>query len=144
MSHTETQARELWCPMVRTARREIVTVDLSAGTSDEPVVVGGCNTDALGRVRVPASCRCVASECAMWRWGHRASPQFIKAVDQDAATDEQARASQAQSAAIQPPADWGFIGPADDDVVGWLEPEGDIRARDKGYCGLAGRPEVTS
>lgn len=56
----ESEARELWCPMVRIARIETV--------SEMDVIVGGCNADALGRIRVPASCRCVASKCAMWRW----------------------------------------------------------------------------
>lgn len=63
MVKTEEQARELWCPMVRIARRE------DTGARDETLsVVGGCNTDALGRLRVPHSCRCIASECSMWRW----------------------------------------------------------------------------
>ena len=68
MSHTEAKARELWCPMVRIARREVVNINFAEGEPYEPVIVGGCNTDALGRTRVPASCRCIASECAMWRW----------------------------------------------------------------------------
>lgn len=59
----EEQASQLWCPMVRTARRETTQRD-----GVQIVVVGGCNTDALGGNRVPASCRCIASKCAMWRW----------------------------------------------------------------------------
>lgn len=61
--HTPDNARKLWCPMVRIARRE--SLDQNAG---ELRVVGGCNTDALGKNRVPASCKCVAETCAMWRW----------------------------------------------------------------------------
>lgn len=70
---TEKEASELWCPMVRIARhevteqRETVTNDMVRVISTDHVV-GGCNTDALGRNRVPASCRCIASQCAMWRW----------------------------------------------------------------------------
>lgn len=60
MSHTPEQARELWCPMVRIARNERSGLGLQ--------MVAGCNTDALGGVRVPASCRCIADKCAMWRW----------------------------------------------------------------------------
>jgi hypothetical protein len=60
---TRKEASELWCPMARTARRE--SVDPSGTTT---VVVAGCNTDALGRNRVPASCRCITTQCAMWRW----------------------------------------------------------------------------
>lgn len=62
---TEKEAREKWCPMVRIARRE----NTDFGGTGTEVVVGGCNTDALGGIRVPASCRCIASDCAMWRWG---------------------------------------------------------------------------
>lgn len=61
---TPEEAREKWCPMVRIARRED-TKPYFYGTE---VVVAGCNTDALGRTRVPASCRCIADACAMWRW----------------------------------------------------------------------------
>ncbi|SFJ85337.1 hypothetical protein [Bradyrhizobium sp. cf659] len=62
--HTPEQAKDLWCPMVRIARRETFNPD---GLGDT-VLVGGCNTDALGRNRVPASCTCIADKCAMWRW----------------------------------------------------------------------------
>lgn len=73
--HTPEQAKELWCPMVRIARREIAT---EAAIIEKPTsvmhiperaeIVGGCNSDALGGNRVPASCRCIADQCAMWRW----------------------------------------------------------------------------
>lgn len=70
MMNTPEQARELWCPMVRIARRE--TIEHRTGYQetyrDEEVAVAGCNTDALGGNRVPASCRCIADQCAMWRW----------------------------------------------------------------------------
>lgn len=62
--HTADQAKELWCPMIRIARRE--TEQPSGGGRID--VVGGCNSDALGKTRVPASCRCIADKCGMWRW----------------------------------------------------------------------------
>lgn len=65
MLMTANEAREKWCPMVRIARREVEMYGRSEGQQH---IVAGCNTDALGRNRVPASCRCIASECAMWRW----------------------------------------------------------------------------
>lgn len=77
MSHTAEQARELWCPMVRIARREVITPaeikhtgvgEFFAETPETLAIVGGCNTDALGGLRVPKSCRCIANQCAMWRW----------------------------------------------------------------------------
>lgn len=112
MLMTEDQAREKWCPMVRAARHEVtqkrtaVTETLSAVREDHHVV-GGCNTDTLGGTRVPESCRCVASDCAMWRWG-----------------------------------EWKRDG-----VENVPLPSGHTYTRDRkiplrGYCGLAGRPEV--
>jgi hypothetical protein len=68
--HTPEQAKELWCPMVRVARREVAEINIKPGESYEQVIVGGCNSDSLGRTRVPASCRCIADKCAMWRWEH--------------------------------------------------------------------------
>jgi len=75
MNMTVKEATEKWCPMVRIARRESELpegigelpegISLSTGTR---FVVGGCNTDALGGTRIPASCRCIADKCAMWRW----------------------------------------------------------------------------
>lgn len=56
--------------MVRAARREHerpYNPHTSAGQG-ATFLVAGCNTDALGRNRVPASCRCIADQCAMWRW----------------------------------------------------------------------------
>lgn len=61
--HTPEQAKELWCPMVRIARREDTHPDEGGA-----IVVAGCNTDALCGMRVPASCRCIGDRCAMWRW----------------------------------------------------------------------------
>lgn len=72
--HAAEQARELWCPMVRIARREVITpaeikhTGVGEYFTETLAIVGGCNTDALGRLRVPKSCRCIANECAMWRW----------------------------------------------------------------------------
>jgi hypothetical protein len=61
---TVKEANEKWCPMVRIARRE--TPHEAGGGM--PAIVGGCNTDALGRNRIPASCTCIADKCAMWMW----------------------------------------------------------------------------
>ena len=68
--HTPEQAKELWCPMVRIARREQVEPrsDWLAESSSNIEIVAGCNTDAAAGLRIPKSCRCVADQCAMWRW----------------------------------------------------------------------------
>lgn len=73
--HTPEQAKALWCPMARIARDESIRIEAQAVggmvcVQEERHVVGGCNTDALGGVRVPRSCRCIADDCAMWRWEH--------------------------------------------------------------------------
>lgn len=87
--HTADQARELWCPMVRIARHEFYERDESGHghITSHQVIVGGCNTDALGvgngeprrmsRDHKPlASCRCIADKCAMWRWDTRSTGPF--------------------------------------------------------------------
>lgn len=72
MSHTPKEAASLWCPMVRIARTEPIQVVQADGTTKDSEValsvVGGCNIDSLGHNRVPSSCRCIADQCAMWRW----------------------------------------------------------------------------
>lgn len=55
--HTEKQASELWCPMVRSF------ADNVAG--DNVYMTG--NGDV---VRSPEYARCISSQCAMWRWDH--------------------------------------------------------------------------
>ncbi len=62
---SESEARKKWCPMVRIARRESIE-PFEATEGANLVVVAGCNTDALGGIRLPASCRCIASDCMMW------------------------------------------------------------------------------
>ena len=68
--------------MVRIARREQIEArgDLCSEGAPNLEIVGGCNTDALGRIRVPASCCCVANACAMWRWSPKA--RFLPSTGQ--------------------------------------------------------------
>ena len=63
---TEQEARTKWCPMARVARFGIEKSEL--GNTVE-AIVGSCNRDALGKSPNPiGSCRCIASDCMMWRW----------------------------------------------------------------------------
>lgn len=64
MLMTRDQAAETWCPMTRAVRHEPDDVQQ---TPPSLRAVGGCNTGGRG-ARVPASCRCIADKCAMWRW----------------------------------------------------------------------------
>lgn len=114
MSHTQEQARTLWCPMVRIARHESITIEKAAigemrHYTEQRHVVAGCNTDALGSCGGPrsspdhkplASCRCIADKCAMWRWITPESARYLTETTED------------------------------------------FTARRSGYCGIAGRPEV--
>jgi hypothetical protein len=68
MSMIVKEATNKWCPMTRIARRESERPEGKSLSTGQVFVVGGCNTDALGGTRIPASCRCIASQCMMWRW----------------------------------------------------------------------------
>lgn len=52
MSHTPEQAKNLWCPMVRASNGD-----------DQP-----CNAGNSSDYRKATFARCIANECAMWRW----------------------------------------------------------------------------
>lgn len=116
MNLTPEQAREKWCPMVRIARREQEhRVEASNLT-----VVGGCNTDALGRTHVPASCRCIADDCAMWRWVPSTTTHKESQIEERK-----------------------YLLPGGRYEMRHLEVAVDVPdAPTVGYCGLAGRPEV--
>ena len=54
---TETEAKQRWCPMVRMAEEE------GSGFA------GTWNRTWRSRpIPNPDECRCIASDCAMWRW----------------------------------------------------------------------------
>lgn len=56
-TRTEAEARELWCPMVR----YVMTDDPPANRW----------WDQEQAAKNPEQCRCIAGECAMWRWYRR-------------------------------------------------------------------------
>lgn len=153
---TATEAKELWCPMVRIARQEdpikyADAYDRRPIYGQRPVaVVGGCNADALGSTRVPDSCRCIAGQCAMWRWidtePERPEPLAWWPLDPNEPHEEPPRAPDVPATAVWIP----LTGQGDDLQGGFWEtnPE-ELRAQHaemmairRGYCGLAGRPEV--
>lgn len=115
MMLTREQAASTWCPMVRIARHE-ETVDLNDKHS-APVthIVGGCNTDALGGTRVPASCRCIADKCAMWRWGPSDGTHLERRVAESISAGMRLFSDQAVHVPNTPT---------------------------RGYCGLAGAPVI--
>jgi hypothetical protein len=55
--HTDKEARSLWCPLARvvsTITGQSVAVNRSMFKEEEEEIAAGC--------------RCIASDCAMWRW----------------------------------------------------------------------------
>lgn len=61
--HTTTQARDLWCPMVR-----IIFKSDTGFNRMEPTANGAPST--------PKGCNCIADRCAMWRWGTKPDPYW--------------------------------------------------------------------
>lgn len=108
---TRDEACATWCPMVRIARHEMVQTGMA---SQDNHIVGGCNTDAIGRNRVPASCMCIADKCAMWRWGETKREQKMGT--------EEYREKQLNGVVENR----------------WREVMRNIDTPHRGYCGLAG------
>lgn len=65
---TVQEAAQLWCPQARIVRNET----LNTPNASHDVLIGGVNRDALSPARhdrvFPHSCRCIASNCMLWRW----------------------------------------------------------------------------
>lgn len=152
MMLTPEQAAATWCPMVRIARHETIRSESPAiggmvMVSDKSHIVGGCNTDALGRLRVPASCCCIAKKCAMWRWADKAPEPRDQATwwsDEDYPATEPPRPAKVPANAVWIP----LTGEGEDMAGGcWEEPQDVVDADNakaaaarRGYCGLAGSP----
>lgn len=87
--HTPEQARELWCPMARVAQIGAVetnaTYNRALTKTHVPVKLADASPNAfeLGEepkpvaatmlkveLQLSGAARCVATECAMWRWEH--------------------------------------------------------------------------
>lgn len=121
--HTEEQARELWCPMVR----HVVNAEtVAAGNRFEE----GFHAN---------ECRCVVSQCAMWRW-LSASPQ--KWLDATVKGVTHLDAEPPSTPDVKPPQGWDWVASSEngDNGGGWREPPDQADARRQGYCGLAGQP----
>lgn len=125
--HTEQQARELWCPMVRAANGKQATncaVNMQPLMKDYPREPVDDHT---------TNGSCVASVCAMWRWASTAKRRRYNCADQ-LAMEEPARPSNV-------PPSWTFCASEDGNAC-WLESEPEANARRTGYCGLAGMQQV--
>lgn len=120
--HTESQALSLWCPMVRLS----------------PLPPGNPNLAYLQPTTRGIEVQhgnCIGSRCAMWRWADETKRRIHWASVQGAHTEEEAGTKPDLCEG------WEFR-PAEDDPACWVEPEDRAMARSRGYCGLAGKPEV--
>lgn len=153
---TRGQAAATWCPMVRVARHEVIEERSQAGggmelVSRENHVVGGCNSaSGMGRgPRSPASSRCIADQCAMWRWADKpVEPREVRAFwpDEEEPTTEPPRPANVPADAVWIP----LTGESENMQGGYWEEnpasvEAEIDAAEasrRGYCGLAGAPAM--
>lgn len=78
---------------------------------------------------------CIASQCAMWRWGTMPAIRLHHCNNQRAMTEDEAGDRHKHV-----PDSWLFIPDEDGDGAAWIEPEVEQQARRLGYCGLAGKP----
>ena len=126
MMLTDKEAGEKWCPMVRLAK----------------VTGHGLGDGALAGVTYNTTKRantCRGSGCMMWRIGQAARRHVVVCdIEHCFAETEPPRPDNV-------PASWEFVaydGFDDGDPACWVEPDAEATARMRGYCGLAGRPEV--
>lgn len=147
----ENEAGKLWCPMSRVAQcgnadisttynrtlnKQIIEATVNVTSDDgETKQRPGMLLEAIAGVSKAANC--IGSKCAMWRWADKpfqVSRTRVMCNDPLAVT-EPARPDGLNEKFV-------FI-PCDEDVdAHWAEPEEVWLSRRRGYCGLAGRPEV--
>ena len=157
--NTTDQARQQWCPMVRVAFDLPIRV-YQPDMPPTPSTVGfvdGASRNAGGEshrrndpaYRASPDMRCVADKCAMWRWQDPAPVARDRiewtCYDEDAPEQEPPKPPE-----VHPDAEWTPFDGTDDENGGyWTEPQSAVDAehaqavaKRRGYCGLAGRPEV--
>jgi hypothetical protein len=118
--HTNEQAKELWCPMVRHVSDEDDKAATNRWGNAYP-------TDPAGDWN-----SCIASKCAMWRVGYVPHRRFHKAENPLASTEAAAGAGK-PACPCEFYSDWDNNG----EGAGWLETEQHTQTRALGYCGLA-------
>jgi len=142
---TIAEASKLWCPMARLPHLAPVYVAQPDGTPPKASSVAW----AFESVAVPGAVRCISGACAMWRWSDPMPEQRDRIEwtcwDEDAPDEEPPKPPE-----VHPDAEWTPFDGTDDENGGyWTEPQAvadaehaQAVAERRGYCGLAGRPEV--
>ena len=134
--NTEANAKELWCPMTRSAAPITKT---TMGPAVNRIHLTDTGHDINPYESQPYA-TCIASRCAMWRWLPITSPtngarRFYSASNVNAETE--AEAGPRPSACDG----WEFCPcPFDGEPAGWIESHESADSRREGYCGLAGNP----
>lgn len=85
---------------------------------------------------------CITDKCAAWRWvpvtnPDNGAPRGIVAEHPLATKEEDAG-----ERGFHIPDGWRFVPWDGDNPAGWEEPKEDADRRRRGYCGLAGKPEL--
>lgn len=123
--HTENEAKDLWCPLVRH--------EGDGGTFNRGWAPHNPLNAATAASQAAFVCNCIASRCAAWRWGEPLNVPTVPCADSLARTEP-----------ARPPGmpnTWSFI-PSLFGVTPahWTAPE-DARPR-HGYCGLFTPPLI--
>lgn len=143
------EAKLLWCPMSRVAQAGNVDISTAYNRALTKEVVPSKVTlksedgeaeqhdvflmKAVKSVSMAANC--IGKQCAMWRWHDKANKGYIVMCKDSKAETEPERPAGLNPAFV-------FV-PCDEDVdAHWIETEESWLRRRRGYCGLAGRPEV--
>lgn len=132
--NTVTEASKLWCPMVRIG---VTPASGGPSTINDPTSIA------------EFSGWCIGGQCAMWRWAEEAPDE----PDEDAWWPEQdePRVEPPRPPEVPATAVWVPLTGEGDDLQGgyWATSPEELRAKylvllaqRRGYCGLAGRPEV--
>jgi hypothetical protein len=124
---TEAEAKTKWCPFARYAFTDVGGVNRwkQSAPENEPHALN------------PVPCRCIGSECMMWRWDTGVYRSSIVTPDGSSWVVEPPRPKAV-------PASWEFVArsPADlESVSHWVEPWAEAQARRRGSCGLTARGE---
>lgn len=131
--HTEKEAAALWCPMVR-----VVNTGQTYNRVD-PVYLGyQQGPDRAYFERQQENCNCIASRCAMWRWG---DGRAVMAQTQ-ALKSETGNSAYGITYAGEYWHDTGERAVNEDgaEVVTLTKPDNRLPRIKTGYCGLAGNP----